>query len=46
MDFVSFFNADDLNKKVEYFELRNTKAELLNSKQSLENCYREFKLIN
>ena len=41
-----FFNEEIKNKRVEYFELRNTKAELLNSKQSLENCYREFKLIN
>ena len=41
-----FFNEEIKNKRVEYFELRNTKAKLLNSKQSLENCYREFKLIN
>ena len=41
-----FFNEEIKNKRVEYFELRNTKAELLKSKQSLENCYREFKLIN
>ena len=40
-----FFNEEIKNKRVEYFELRNTKAELLKSKQSLENCYREFKLI-
>ena len=41
-----FFNQEAKNKKVEYFELRNAKAKLLNSKQSLEQCYREFKLIN
>ena len=41
-----FFNQESKNKRVEYFELRNTKAKLLNSKQSLEQCYREFELIN
>jgi len=41
-----FFNQSSTNKRVEYFELRNNKAGLLNSKQSLEQCYREFKLIN
>ncbi len=41
-----FFNQNIENKRVEYFELRNVKAELLNSKQSLEQCYREFNLIN
>ena len=41
-----FFNQTSTKKRVEYFELRGTKTELLNSKQSLEQCYREFKLIN
>jgi len=41
-----FFNQLSISKRVEYFELRSGKAELLNSKQSLEQCYREFKLIN
>ena len=41
-----FFNKESNNKRVEHFELRNTKAKLLNSKQSLEQCYREFELIN
>ena len=41
-----FFNQNIENKRVEYFELRNVKAELLNSKQSLEQCYREFNLMN
>ena len=41
-----FFNKSLTNKRVEYFELRDDKAYLLNSKQSLEQCYREFKLIN
>ena len=41
-----FFNQNIENKRVEYFELRNNKADLLNSKQSLEQCYREFNLMN
>ena len=41
-----FFNQNIGNKRVEYFELRNAKANLLNSKQSLEQCYREFNLMN
>ena len=41
-----FFNESSTNKRVEYFELRDSGAGLLNSKQSLEQCYREFKLIN
>ena len=41
-----FFNQSTENKRVEYFELRNDKADLLNSKQSLEQCYREFSLID
>ena len=40
-----FFNEKIKNKKVEYFEIRNSFGELLNSKQSIEQCYREFKLI-
>ena len=41
-----FFNQETNIKRVEYFELRNNKAELLNSKNSLESCYKEFGLIN
>ena len=41
-----FFNESTTNKRVEYFELRDGRAGLLNSKQSLEQCYREFNLIN
>jgi len=40
-----FFNQETNNKRVEYFELRNNKAELLNSKQALEGCYKEFGLL-
>ena len=41
-----FFNQETNIKRVEYFELRNNKAELLNSKDSLESCYKEFGLLN
>ena len=41
-----FFNQKTNIKRVEYFELRNKKAELLNSKDSLESCYKEFDLLN
>ena len=41
-----FFNQEVSNKRVEYFELRNDKAELLNSKHALESCYKEFNLLN
>ena len=41
-----FFNQEASDKRVEYFELRNNKAELLNSKQALEGCYKEFNLLN
>ena len=40
-----FFNNKIDNKRVEFFEIRNNLGELLSSKQSLEQCYREFKLI-
>jgi hypothetical protein len=41
-----FFNQEVKNKRVEYFELRNKKAVLINSKNLLEKCYRELNLIN
>jgi hypothetical protein len=41
-----FFNQETNIKRVEYFELRNNKAELLNSKDSLEGCYKEFGLLD
>ena len=41
-----FFNQEVKNKRVEYFELRNTKAKLINSKELLELCYMEFSLTN
>ena len=41
-----FFNQKTNSKRVQYFELRNKKAELLNSKKSLEGCYKEFDLLD
>ena len=41
-----FFNQEANIKRVEYFELRNNKAELLNSKDSLQSCYKEFGLLS
>ena len=37
-----FFNADDLNKKVEYFELRDVSGKLIDSKETIEMCFKEF----
>ena len=41
-----FFNNNLKNKRAEYFEIRDELGELLSSKQSLEQCYREFNLIS
>ena len=41
-----FLNQEINNKRVEYFELRNSKAKLLNSKKVLEGCYKEFGLLD
>ena len=41
-----FFNQEANIKRVEYFELRDNKAKLLNSKQALEECYKEFDLLD
>ena len=41
-----FFNIEKEEKRVEYFEIRNKKTQLLNSKQKLNNCYKEFNLLN
>ena len=40
-----FSNLQDINKQVEYFELRNLNGILLESRQSIEQCYKEFNLI-
>tara|TARA_Y100001954_G_scaffold222231_1_gene259245 strand:+ start:117 stop:602 length:486 start_codon:yes stop_codon:yes gene_type:complete len=41
-----FFNLNSNIKSVEHFEFRDYLGELLNTKQSLETCYREYKLIS
>ena len=41
-----FFNLNSNIKRVEHFEFRDYLGELLNTKQSLESCYREYKLIS
>ena len=41
-----FFKNSEENKKVKYFELRDIVGNLIESKQSIEQCYREFHLIN
>ena len=41
-----FFNLNANIKRVEHFEFRDYIGELLNTKESLENCYREYKLIS
>ena len=41
-----FFNVNSNTKKVKHFEFRDNLGELLNTKQSLEKCYREYKLIS
>ena len=41
-----FFNTTANISRVEHFEFRDSFGELLNTKQSLETCYREYKLIN
>ena len=40
-----FFNLGSSTKRVEHFEFRDSLGELLNTKQSLEACYREYNLI-
>ena len=39
-----FFNDKLQNKKVEHFEIRDVLGVLLESKNSIEQCYREFNL--
>ena len=41
-----FFNLNSNTKRVEHFEFRDYLGELLSTKQSLEACYREYKLIS
>ena len=41
-----FFNLNSNIKRVEHFEFRDFFGELLDTKQSLETCYKEYNLIN
>ena len=41
-----FFNLNANIKRVEHFEFRDYLGELLNTKQSLEVCYKEYELIS
>ena len=41
-----FFNLNADIKRVEHFEFRDYLGELLNTKQSLETCYKEYQLIS
>ena len=41
-----FFKLDANIKRVEYFEFRDSLGELIDTKQSVESCYQEYKLIN
>ena len=41
-----FFNLSSNIKRVEHFEFRDSFGELLDNKQSLEACYKEYNLIN
>ena len=41
-----FFNLNSNIKRVEHFEFRNLFGELLDTKNSLESCYKEYNLIN
>tara|TARA_B100000575_G_C22749550_1_gene447295 strand:- start:119 stop:604 length:486 start_codon:yes stop_codon:yes gene_type:complete len=41
-----FFNVNAKTKRVEHFEFRDYLGELLDTKQSLETCYKEYKLIS
>ena len=41
-----FFDLSSNVKRVEHYEFRDYLGELLNSEQSLETCYKEYKLIS
>ena len=40
-----FFNMKNNKQRVEHFEFRDAVGELLNTKQSIETCYKEYNLI-
>ena len=37
-----FFNINSNIKRVEYFEFRDSLGELINTKNSIEECYKEY----
>jgi len=37
-----FFNLNSNLKRVEYFEFRDSLGELINTKRSIEDCYKEY----
>ena len=40
-----FSNKKKNNSKIEYFEIRNKKGELIINKENINKCYKQFKLI-
>ena len=40
-----FFNTAKKNSKVEHFEIRNLSGNLIESKEKIKKCYKEFNLI-
>jgi len=41
-----FFNLNSNTKRVEYFEFRDSLGELINTKNSIEKCYKEYNFAN
>ena len=41
-----FFNVNSNIKRVEYFEFRDSLGELINTKNSIEECYKEYKFTS
>ena len=41
-----FFNINSNIKRVEYFEFRDSLGELINTKNSIEECYKEYEFAN
>ena len=41
-----FFNLNSSIKRVEHFEFRDSFGDLLDTKKSLEVCYKEYSLVN
>jgi len=41
-----FFNLNSNIKRVKYFEFRDSLGELINTKQSIEECYKEYKFTS